>query len=491
MTVQNMNALSRRYFLKNSAAVGLGISFPTRSLLANSANEQVNLGIIGCGWRGGDLAKYFSQTAGVKVAGLCDVDQKLVDKLGEAYPQAEKWIDMRRMFDSKEIDAVAIATCNHWHCLAAIWAMEAGKHVYVEKPLGHNEWEGRQVVLAQSRTGKVCQIGTQQRSDPMQAEIKHFLHEEKAIGEIESVRVNRFGERKPIGKRAKPLVPPSSVDYDLWLGPAADEPLYRDKLHYDWHWDFNTGSGEMGNWGVHILDDVRNNVFRDKVTAPNSIIAAGTRAVWGDAGNTPNTHLALLDAGGIPVAVALSNLSLKGTSVKVPGPRSGYVVNCSAGRLEGQRGMAVAFDADGKKLKSFKGNGGNPIHQRNFIEAVRAENQDLLVAPVSVGNDSTTWCNLINVATRIPVAQGGNQQAELGATIGEESMEELLLQMNGIIQSNGGSEVLQLGTNLEFDVQQARFVGAQSSEANQFLKREYRDSFRVPDYSESIRIGSR
>ena len=140
--------------------------------------------------------------------------------------------------------------------------MEAGKDVYVEKPLSHSQWEGEQTVAAAEKYKRICQLGTQQRSDPMQAEIKTFLHKEKGLGDIVSVQVNRVGVRSSIGKRSTPLLIPNDMDYDLWLGPAIDEPIFRDKLQYDWHWDWNTGSGEMGNWGIHILDDVRNVVFR-------------------------------------------------------------------------------------------------------------------------------------------------------------------------------------------------------------------------------------
>ncbi len=486
-----MKSVNRRNFLQSAVAVGTAVSLPTRSLLANNANEQINVGVVGCGWRGGQLAGLFQGLPGVKVAGLCDVDRALVDELGKKYPTAQKCTDLRQMFDSLDIDAVAIATCNHWHCLAAIWAMESGKHVYVEKPLGHNEWEGRQVVLAQQRTQRICQLGTQQRSDPMQAEIKNFLHEDKTLGEVESVRVNRFGVREPIGKRSEPLIPPASVDYNLWLGPAQDTPLYRDKLHYDWHWDWNTGSGEMGNWGIHILDDVRNNVFLDSVAAPNSITAAGVRAVWSDAGNTPNVHIAVLDAGGVPVVVTLSNLPFKNTPAKVPGPRSGYIAYCSAGRLEGQRGKAVAFDADGKQIKEFKGNNGNVDHQQNFVDAIRADSQEMLMAPISVGNDSTTWCNLINVASRVPTSQGHHAAEQIAIEFGTTSAEQILRQMNGIIEANGGSQTLHLGASLQFDAKQQQFVGTHSSATNQFLRRQYREGFAVPDYTESIKLGAR
>ena len=187
----------------------------------------------------------------------------------------------------------------------------------------------------------------------MQAEIKKFLHEEKALGEIKVARVNRIGRRASIGKRDTPLEIDKNINYDLWLGPAQDKPLFRDKLHYDWHWDFNTGSGEMGNWGVHILDDVRNNIFQDSVTLPKTIFGGGGRISWNDAGNTPNVHFAHFDTGSIPVLIALTNLPDQPGSKKSPGhpgPHSGYIAYCEGGRFEGKRGGGVAYDANGKEM---------------------------------------------------------------------------------------------------------------------------------------------
>ncbi len=485
-----MSPITRRGFIQSAASAGVIALLPNRSLLASSANEQVNLGIVGCGWRGGQLAKHFQAVPGVSIAGLCDVDEELVGQLGEEYTRAQKWTDMREMFDSSAIDAVAIATCNHWHCLASIWAMQAGKHVYVEKPLGHTEWEGRQVVNAQRAYGRICQVGTQQRSDPMQAEIKQFLHEDKVIGEVESVRVNRFGVRESIGRRDNPLEPPKSVDYNLWLGPAQEVPIYRNKFHYDWHWDWNTGSGEMGNWGPHVVDDVRNNVFLDSIAAPSTIAAAGARVGWNDAGNTPNVHFAILDADGVPVVVTLSNLPPKKSATTVPGPKTGYIAYCSAGRLEGQRGRAAAFDADGKQIKSFKGVDGNKFHQKNFIEAIRADRQELLTAPVHIGNDSTTWCNLINIASRV----SGSNPDTLEGSFGADSAGNVFEDMSAIVSgAASGEEVAQfrLSPILSYDVPSRQFVGEQSAQANQLLRREYRKSFSVPDLSGAVTLGVR
>ena len=477
---------SRRKFLQQASLLGAAAALPVHTLLAASNEEPIHLGIVGCGWRGGQLFDFFHALPGVRITGLCDVDQELVDQLGQKEPSAQKWTDMRKLFASPDIDAVVIATCNHWHCLAAIWAMEAGKHVYVEKPLGHTQWEGEQVVHAAEKYQRICQVGTQQRSDPMQAEIKQFLHNEKALGDIESVRVNRFGVRESIGRRETPLVPPKSVDYDLWLGPAQDLPLYREKLHYDWHWDWNTGSGEMGNWGVHILDDVRNNVFRDSVIAPSSVTAAGGRFAWDDAGETPNAHFAVLEAGEIPVIVTLSNLPIekgpiKKEAIKIPEPTSGYVAYCAGGHLEGQRGKAVAYDSAGKVMKEFSGEGGNTIHQQNFIDAIRENRPEMLAAPVTIGNDSTAWCNMINIATRMPETAVAASISSLAPKIGSDSTVAIFEQMQAMVSAADSEGQLQLGPTLRFDSEQGQFVGEQADNANRLLRRDYRKGFVVPE----------
>ncbi len=294
------------------------------------ANEEIRLGFISCGGRAGEHLPVFSKINGVRIAALCDPDGRRVASKKKDFPDAQGCADLRDVIANKNVDAVVIATSNHWHCLASIWAMQAGKDVYVEKPLSHTQWEGEQTVAAARKYNRICQVGTQQRSDPMQAEIKQFLHQEKAIGKLSHCRVNRFGVRGPIGKTNTPLKVDSAVNYDLWLGPAQDIPIYRNELQYDWHWNFNTGSGEMGNWGVHVIDDARNNVFQDSVTVPKRILGGGGRVAWNDDGETPNIHFVYFDTGEVPTIIGLSNLPASptnGKSPKVFGPDSGYVVH--------------------------------------------------------------------------------------------------------------------------------------------------------------------
>jgi predicted dehydrogenase len=427
----------------------------------------------------------FSKIDGTTVAGLCDPDTDRLESAKRRFPQAKAWTDPRSLLDDRDIDAVVIATCNHWHCLAAIWAMQAGKDVYVEKPLSHSQWEGRQTVAAAKRYGKICQVGTQQRSDPMQAEIKEFLHTDQALGKILAARVNRYGVRASIGKRSTPLPIPEGLDYNLWLGPAQDEPIYRDKLQYDWHWVWNTGSGEMGNWGVHVLDDLRNNVFLDKVALPKRILGGGGRVVWNDAGETPNVHVAFFDTGDIPVVIGLANITAgpeTKSAAKHPGPGSGYIAYCEGGRLEGQRGKAEAFDANGKLVKQFKGTSGSGAHQQNFIDAVRRRDASLLNSGVEVGHHSTGWCNLANIAFRAGAtySHSGAKQVQDAMGVWASLLDDTkqLLGAHGIKME---SAEIKLSPILSLDVESETFVGDHAELANRYLKREYRKPFVVPE----------
>jgi hypothetical protein len=318
----------------------------------------------------------------------------------------------------------------------------------------------------------------------MQAEIKQFLHEQKALGEIRAARVNRYGIRPSIGKRDTPLPIEKDVAYDLWLGPAQDEPIYREKLHYDWHWVWNTGSGEMGNWGVHVLDDLRNNVFRDSVALPKRILGGGGRVALGDAGETPNVHFAYFDTGSIPVVIGLSNLPAQPgakKSPKHPGPSSGYVVYCEGGRYEGQRGGGAAFDSSGKKIKEFKGNRGDVLHQANFIEAVRQQDRSILNSEVEVGNDSTGWCNLANVAFRA----GSEFTREAAGQVALEQWQTLMGEMDTHLKAHSlalDSDAIRLSPMLELNAKTQQFTGDHANVANRFLKREYRKGYEVPSF---------
>lgn len=474
--------ISRRSFITKSATVvGLGAFGATagsRMALAQSAAEPINVGLIGVGWRGGQLLGDLGKLPGVRVAALCDPESKFLEQPRKDHPQAKVHADLRHVLDDPSIQAVVIATCNHWHCLAAVWACQAGKDVYVEKPLSHELWEGRQLVNAARKYDRIAQIGTQQRSDPMQDEIRAFLHDDKALGEIRSVVVTRFGVRESIGKRDTPLEPPKTLVYDLWLGPAADQPIYRNKIDYDWHWDWNTGNGECANWGVHILDDVRNIVFNDRVTLPSEVACGGGRVLWNDAGNTPNLQFAYFKAGDTPVYFALSNLPVK------PGERgplrfenveSGYIVQCEGGSYHGMRGYGVALDPAGEKIKEFRGDSGAG-HLANFFQAVRERDRRMLNSEVAIGHASTNWAHAINSAWRSAnrpglVPDAGPSQA---SSAGGEIRELMRNHMHAYFpESEPGA--IQMSRLLTLDPDKEQFVGDGADEANKYLgPRDYR-----------------
>ncbi len=477
---------TRRTFLMQGAMAGvgaMGLSSLARSASAATTAEPIRLGLIGLGWRGGQLLDELGRLPEANIVALCDPEAKFLGEASKKQPQAKTYADLRQLLDDPTIEAVVIATCNHWHCLAGVWACEAGKDVYVEKPLSNRLWEGRQLINAARKHGRIVQVGTQQRSDPMQDEIRTYLHEDKALGPIESVVVTRFGVRESIGKRSTPLEMPATLTYDLWLGPAKDEPIFRNKLDYDWHWDWNTGNGECANWGVHVLDDVRNVAFNDRVTMPNHVASGGGRLVWDDAGKTPNFQFAYLDAGGTPVFFALSNLPSEpggNQPLRFDGVESGYIVVCDGGSYHGYRGGGEAFDTDGKSIKKFHGDSGAG-HMRNFFKAVRARDPKLLNADVAVGHASTNWAHAINASWR--AADGPGLIPDLGS-VGDSPAGEKIA---GLLQDqlasyfpSGAPDNVRSSAVLEIDPAREEFVGAGASAANEFIgPREYRQPYEL------------
>lgn len=479
-----MSRVSRRTFLGAAAAGASCLTLGAGRSYAADANSEIGIGLIGIGGRGKQVGDQFKRLPGVRLVSLCDADEAHLNQYAQDLPGAHTTTDLREVLDNTAVDAVIITTPNHWHCLAGLWALQKKKHVYVEKPLGHNVWEGRQLVNAAAQSDRVVAIGTQQRSDPMQAEIKAFLHEEKQLGEPQYVHACRYGIRESIGKRDAPLTPPSSLDYDLWLGPAAEEPIYRQKLHYDWHWNFNTGSGEMGNWGVHILDDVRNVALLDEHNLPSSVFACGGREVWNDAGTTPNVHLACYQTPTIPVYLGLSNLPRRPgarRSISEHGVESGYLVYCSGGYYAGWRGGGEAFDLEGKSIRKFRGDSGAG-HAANFIKAIRENNASLLNAPVETGHHSTNWCHLANIAYRCG-GEGTTQQVE-AAGEGHAGWLGLVNKMQDHLAAYDlslSSKSMQVSPVLTVDSSAEQFTGEGAGDANALLRREYREGYEVPE----------
>ena len=487
----HVNYPSRRRFLKTAAgaaaASAVALTFPIRKVYG--ASEKVNLGFIGVGDRGSYSVDWYSKLPDVNVAALCDADPAYkLDGAHKKHAQARVETEMRRILDDKAIDAVVISTCNHWHALAAVWALQAGKDVYVEKPISNNVWEGRKIVEAARKYNRICQGGTQQRSDPVQAEIRDLIKSEK-LGKVQWIRGNRFGYRESIGKRSENLKPPSTCNYDMWLGPAQDLPIHRDKLHYDWHWVWNTGAGEMGNWGVHVMDDIRNMLF-DKCSLPPRLLTGGGRLAWDDAGETPNVHFVYFDTGpetgNIPVLFALSNLPRKAgeknTATNYRGIQSGYVIQFEHGYYAGGRGGGRAYDKDGKQIQSFKGDGGG-AHAKNFIDAVKSRDQKSLNADIERAHYSSSWCHLANVGYRVGQSYSREKAEAIASSSGP--WKELLDGFQTHLAANHldmASANLKVSSVLEFDPKQETFTGPSATpEALSLLRREYRKPYVMPE----------
>ena len=240
--------LSRRAFVKTTAMAS-AMAMPAISYgRVMGTNDKVRVAVVGVNSRGNKHVEGMKKN----VVAICDCDENILGQVADPL-NAQKFVDYRKLCDSNEIDAISVATPNHTHSLISITAMLAGKDVYCEKPVSHNVWEGRQLAECAARTKRICQCGTQSRSSTgLQAAVKAVRGGE--FGKIQYAIGTCYKPRRSIGKLDKPLAIPASVNYDLWCGPAEKRALFRPKLHYDWHWDFNTGNGDMGNQGIHQMD---------------------------------------------------------------------------------------------------------------------------------------------------------------------------------------------------------------------------------------------
>ncbi len=487
-----MGQTTRRRFLQDSfvATVGAYAGLASQESLraAESSAEEVRVGIIALGWRGGEHVNTFQDLPGVNVVAMCDPDQKRVDqRLGELKSKynrsADGYTDLRKVLDRKDIDAVVIAPPNHWHSLMAVWACQAGKHVYVEKPVSHCIWEGRKMVEAGRKYDRIVQAGTQHRSCPAVIEAAKDIQSGR-WGKVQWVHCSRLNSRTPIGKVTEPQPVPGSIDYNLWAGPAPMTPVMRRQFHYDWHWQWNWGDGEMANWGVHYIDDLRHILGWNDV--PTKVLAAGNRFAWDDNGQTPNMHIALFDHGGLPVVVDIRNLpdpQRRGGSQGAVylDRRDGNYIQCEDVSLRISRGGGGAYDNNGRRIYQYRGDGGSG-HAPNFINAVRSGRPQDLNADVEIGHLSTAMSHQANIAWRAGTEASVDEVRESMKT-----HEDVLNTLNDMLEQLEGNSVdlaqtpFVLGPQLTYDNQQEKFVGANAEKANKYLKCSYREGFVMPE----------
>ena len=395
-------------FLKSlSLAAGATVAARfTTSAWAQAAgsNDAIRVAVIGFNDKGAGHINDLLKLSGVRIVALCDVDPKVlareVEKLKGQQISVFATTDARKVFERPDVDAVVIATSNHWHALLTVWACQAGKDVYVEKPVSHTVWEGRKMVEAAEKYGRIVQAGTQLRSDTGWPEAIAWLQAGN-LGKIRCVHTICYKLRESIGHRLPWY--PDWLDYDMYCGPTPMVPLTRNRLEYDWHWDWNTGNGELGNNGVHVIDIARRVTGQDAM--PTRVTSIGGHYGVKDVADTPNAQLAVFEfAGGVPFLFEARGLPAK-PNVKymdalrgMRGP-NGLAVLCEGGYLSGYTG-SVAVDNEGKQIKRFTGDGGRS-HMANFFAAVRSRRAQDLAAPIQVAHGSTAICHLGNIAHRL------------------------------------------------------------------------------------------
>jgi predicted dehydrogenase len=382
---------------------------------------------------------------------------------------------MRELFDRKDIDVIGNATQNYWHGLSTIWACQAGKHVYVEKPLSHYIWEGRQMVNAARKYGRIVQCGTQHRSEALIREAIQWVRDGN-LGKIKYVTAFANKLRASCGKRGTPLPIPDSVDYDFWCGPAKKVPIYRDKLQYDCSFDWNTGDGESCNQGVHEIDVAR--WCLGEKMLPHRVMSIGGRFLFNDACDVPNTQIIYYDFPTAPILYEVHNLSKGKDSKEAPafrGERVGVIADCEGGTVSIYRG--IAWDKDGKQVKSFSGGGD---HFANFIEAVRSGRCEDLNAEVLEGHISTAVCHTGNISYRLGTIASKRQMRESVQDIPIlNDMFDRFLDHLMAHEIDAGAATL--GPWLEIDRQNERFKD--NKRANRLVHGSYRSPYIVPDLS--------
>jgi predicted dehydrogenase len=467
---------SRRDFLK---ITGAGVASTAFGVTASSytkimgANDRVRVAICGVRGRGNDHIHGFSRAPGTEIAALCDVDESVsnrrlgdIDKLG--LPKPKSYVDVRKLLENKDIDAISIATPNHWHSLMAIWACQAAKDVYVEKPCSHNWFEGRQLVRAVKKYNRICQHGSQWRSNPGMLEaMKHMR--DGTIGDVYMARALCYKWRASIGHASEEPVP-AGVNYDLWTGPAPLKPFTRNRFHYNWHWIWDTGNGEVGNQAIHEIDIARAGLG---VGFPTSVSAMGGHFMFADDQETPNTlnatfcfeapggkrrmmelevrhwitnHEAEIGSGaygasGVPPAGLTADTKKNPASKQSLGPKDAKT-NTVGNIFYGSNGYLAIDGYDAYKTwltdevapgPSGKSSGD---HYANFTDCIRSRRAQDIHSPIEEAHISTTLVHLANASYR-------------------------------------------LGRTLRFDPEQETVIG--DEEANRLLRGTYRSPYIVPE----------
>jgi len=475
---------SRRSFLKTVAAAATVTVAGTKSSgRVLGANESIRIGVAGLNGRGGSHVGAFAGMKGVQITYLIDPDTrtwaskvKTVQARGGNQPRTVQ--DVRRALEDANLDAISIATPNHWHSLMTVWACQAHKHVYVEKPMSHNVKEGRIAVEMARKHNVIVQHGTQSRSGQAWANVAEVIRSGK-LGRLLVSRGLCYKRRDNAGGRApsiKQVAAPAELDFNIWQGPAQERPYHENLVHYRWHWFWDFGNGDIGNQGVHEMDKARWGI--PGATLPRSVICLGGR-FDSDQAQTPNTQMAIFDYGPTQLIFEVRGLQ----TAPLHGQSVGNIFYLEEGIIAG----TTFYPRGGTKpaplptVTARRGPGGGD-HFANFIAAVRSGRKEDLNAEILEGHYSSALCHLANISYRlgenVPFSRGST--ALNGNREGLETLERMETHLRERMIPLDTTQ-LRVGKRLTIDAKAETFMGEDAATANRMLTREYRQPFVVPD----------
>ena len=503
-----MKNTTRRSFIKTSALAGMGIGMASNYLTAASwsripgANDTINVGVVGCRNHGSwsHLRNSYLDFPNVNVIALCDPDpasiqrcEKIIHEKG-ARP-AKAYSDIRKMLENKDIDAISGATPNHWHSLSTIWGCQAGKDVCVEKPSSHNIWEGRKMVEAAQKYGRIVQADYDKRSNTRNDAMVEYI-QSGVLGEIEYCYSWVYKPRASMGTAGESggYIPPA-VDYDLYCGPAPLGPLPRVNLHYDWHWQWDFGNGEIGNNGPHHLDLCRWILGQNDL--PERVITFGGRYGYQDDGETPNTSITLYDykkapilfevrglrrSKNEPVINSFKTITKKGVRLYNEADNqyahNNSIIVCEHGFVDTNN--FTVYDNNGSKIKEFEGERVNPCW--NFIKAVRSRKVEDIKTTAIEGHLSAAICHMGNISYRVGKEASYEEVNDVFKK--DYEVQDALVRISQHLNANGiniREQPVVLGPWLNMDSRTERFTGKYSNEANKYISRDYREPYVVRD----------
>ena len=487
-----MKVITRRDFIKRSAAAGVGLALASPFSRVRGANDEIRVAVVGINGRGGSHIGAFDKMDGVRLVGLCDVDRKVLERGAKPFADKNKkvdtYVDIRKLLENKDIDAISIATTNHWHSLATVWACQAGKDVYVEKPCSHNIFEGRKCVEAAEKYKRIVQHGTQSRSSSSWAKQVAAI----ASGKYGKLLVSKaWASKNGQGRWSigfKPTKePPENLDFNIWLGPAPLQPYHGNIVHYNWHWFWDFGNGEIGNQGVHQMDIARWAIPGDML--PKSVISMGGRWVnstpghpeFTDQAQTPNCQLTVMDFGGpLLVFEVIGLVDRAGVDGKKYPSKVDNEFFLEEGAIRDGKFYPKGSDKAEKLVDVDVKMGPGDIFE-NFIHCVRSRKSEELHADITKAHLSAACCHLGNISYRLGEQTPGTTRPDVLDKHEEvaKSWETITQTVKGTLGLDLSKSTYCLGPKLEFDPQREKFVN--NPKANELLTRPYRKPFVVPE----------